>query len=119
MRPRIRLYLLLVVSILVGIGAIGFYLVRTQAVGQQCPSAYATEQERQQAFVSFLNSLPTSTTPESFVEDRIDFYIAHNCIEELQKYGYDGVRQIDPKVRELLVVSMFESLSKQAPFLAN
>lgn len=103
--------MLIFVALLVCIGGVGFYLVRPQAVRQQCPSSYVTEQERAEAFISFAKALPTSTTPYDFFAARIDFYIANGCVSELQKYGYDG-RPIDVRVRAVLISSMADSLSK-------
>ena len=64
----------------------------------ECPSAYATPEERGKALVIFNDSLEwmnPSQSLDQLIEARIDFYIQHGCADELEKYGYDGTSTID------------------------
>lgn len=73
----------------------------------KCPEAYNNNDERTQAYLDFTNDYfteyPSKHGNYDFISGRIDFLISHTCTLSLIKFGYDGTRPIDTKVRADLI----------------
>lgn len=76
----------------------------------QCPSYYLTKSLKEQSLLVFLYTFATTTDDTRFISARMDFYIAHDCIDALELYGYDGYETINLKVRQRLINNMVESV---------
>ena len=76
----------------------------------QCPSYYLTKSLKEQSLLAFLYTFATTTNDARFISARMDFYIAHDCIDVLEYYGYNGYETIDLKVRQRLIDNMVESV---------
>lgn len=92
-------FLLPTIGVAILAGAIFFAKAGNPADSLKCPSAYPTAEEATASFQTFSNNYYTSH-PGASVSDllkaRYDFYVSHNCTQELDAYKQAQDGTADP-----------------------